>query len=124
MWGRGPFDEGTRYWYCRLQRPNGRGHDTSSHRGTRGHERRQLASMARQAKAVLAPQPNEPLTVIADQEYYRGEELLACAKENIVTNVAKSDTSGERGKGEFARSEFRYIAKDDEYECPAEERLI
>jgi len=80
--------------------------------------------MARQAKAILAPQPTDSLTVIADQGYYRGEELLACANENIVTYVVKADTSGKRGKCEFARSEFRYIAKDDEYECPAGERLI
>lgn len=80
--------------------------------------------MARQAKAVLTPAPDDLLTVIADQGYYRGEELLACANENIVAYVAKSDTSGKRGKGEFGRSEFRYIAEDDEYECPAGERLI
>ncbi|MFT5391531.1 MAG: transposase [Gammaproteobacteria bacterium] len=89
-----------------------------------GSDRRQLASMARQAKAVLAPESTDPLTAIADQGYYRGEELLACANENIVTYVAKTDTSGKRGKGEFARSEFHYIATDDEYTCPAGERLI
>ncbi|MCH9671089.1 MAG: IS1182 family transposase [Gammaproteobacteria bacterium] len=89
-----------------------------------GIDRRQLASMARQAKAILAPEPSDPLTVVADQGYYRGEELLACANENIVAYVAKTDTSGKRGKGEYARSEFRYVADDDEYECPAGERLI
>ena len=35
-----------------------------------------------------------------------------------------SDTSGNEAKGLFDRSEFRYLAKDDEYECPAGERLI
>ena len=89
-----------------------------------GVDRRQLASIARQAKAVLAPAPADARTVIADQGYYRGQERLACANENIVTYVAKSDTSGKRGKGEFARSEFHFIAKDNEYECPAGERLI
>jgi len=80
--------------------------------------------MANKAKEVLAPQVEEPIKVIADQGYYRGEELLACEEANIIAYVAKSDTSGKRSKGEFNRNEFRYISDDDEYECPAGERLI
>lgn len=89
-----------------------------------GIDRRQLTRMAQQAKAVLAPGSDETLSVVADQGYYRGEELLTCEEANIVAYVAKADTSGKRLKGEFRRSEFRYIAEDDEYECPAGERLI
>jgi len=89
-----------------------------------GIDRRQLTKMAKQAKEILAPAPEETLSVIADQGYYRSEELLACADANIVAYVAKSDTSGKRAKGEFARSAFHYIPEDDEYECPAGERLI
>jgi hypothetical protein len=80
--------------------------------------------MAIQARTVVAPDPKDPLTDIADQGYYRGEELLACEEANIIAYVAKADTSGKRGKGEFNRNQFRYIADDDEYECPAGERLI
>ncbi len=89
-----------------------------------GTDRRQLTRMALQAKSVMAPESNQVLRVIADQGYYRGEELLACKAANIIAYVAKSDTSGKRGKGEFSRNQFRYITKDDEYECPAGERLI
>ena len=89
-----------------------------------GVDRRQLSSMAIQARTVVAPDPKDPLTVIADQGYYRGEELLACEEANIIAYVAKADISGKRGKGEFNRNQFRYIADDDEYECPAGERLI
>ena len=89
-----------------------------------GTDRRQLTKMAKQAKSVIAPEPEQALTVIADQGYYRGQELLACEEANIETYVAKSDTSGKRSKGEFPRSAFRYIPEDDEYECPAGERLI
>jgi len=89
-----------------------------------GIDRRQLSPMAIKAKSVVAPAPEDALTVIADQGYYRGEELLACEEANITAYVAKSDTSGKRSKGEFNRNEFRYIADDDEYECPAGERLI
>ena len=89
-----------------------------------GIDRRHLTRMAKQAKAVLALEADETLSVIADQGYYRGEELLACEEANIDTYVAKADTSGKRLKGEFSRREFRYVADDDEYECPAGERLI
>ena len=89
-----------------------------------GIDRRHLTRIAKQAKAVLAPKPEQSLAVIADQGYYRGEELLACDEADIVTYVAKTDTSGKRVKGGFSRSEFRYLAEDDEYECPAGERLI
>jgi len=89
-----------------------------------GVDRRQLSSMAIQAKSVLEPVLSRPLRVIADQGYYRSEELQACEQANIVAYVAKSDTSGKRSKGEFGRDEFRYLPDDDEYECPAGERLI
>jgi transposase len=89
-----------------------------------GIDRRLLMRMAEQAKEILAPEPNERLSVIADRGYYRGEELLACHEANIDTYVSKADTSGKRAKGEFPRSAFRYVPEDDEYECPAGERLI
>ena len=71
-----------------------------------GIDRRQLSPMANQAKAILAPEVDEPMTVIADQGYYRGEELLSCEEANIATYVAKSDTSGKHKKGEFSRRQF------------------
>ena len=89
-----------------------------------GIDRRQLAKMAKQAKSAIAPGRRQRLQAVADQGYYRGEEILACDEAGIITYVAKSDTSGKGAKGEFGRGEFRYIAKDDEYECPAGERLI
>jgi transposase len=87
-------------------------------------DRRQLTRIARQAKEILAPEAEESLSVVADQGYYKGEELLACEAENIVPYIAKTDTAGKRAKGEFPRSAFRYLPEDDEYECPAGERLI
>jgi transposase len=89
-----------------------------------GSDRRQLANMAMQAQEVIAPTPTQPLKVVADEGYYRGEDILACDEANITSFVKKSDTSGKRGKGEFTRREFHYIAQDDEYQCPAGERLI
>ena len=87
-----------------------------------GIDRRLLGPMAMKAQEVLAS--DGPVSVIADQGYYRGEELLACEEAGIAAYVAKADTSGKRGKGEFSRKQFRYIPEDDEYECPAGERAI
>ncbi len=84
-------------------------------------DRQLLHRMATQAKDALGV---EALEVVADQGYYRGEELLACEADNIVPYIAKVDTAGKRAKGEFPRSAFKYIPEDDEYECPAGERLI
>ena len=37
-----------------------------------GIDRRQLTKMAQQAKSLIAPDPEQALTAIADQGYYRG----------------------------------------------------
>ncbi|MEM1143433.1 MAG: IS1182 family transposase [Pseudomonadota bacterium] len=89
-----------------------------------GIDRRQLSPMAKQAQQVLATGNDRSISVVADQGYYRGEELKACEEAGITAYVAKSDTSGKRGKGEFSRRDFRYIPEADEYECPARERAI
>ena len=84
-------------------------------------DRRQLTRMAKKAKAVIQA---DSLNVLADRGYYSGQELRSCEQNNIATYVPNSATSNNKAKGQFDRSEFHYIAKDDEYECPAGERLI
>ena len=86
-----------------------------------GSDRRQLAKMAKQAKSALAV---DELTVVADRGYYRGEEILECDRAGITTYLPKPQTSPNRAKGQFNRDAFRYLAQDDEYECPAGERLV
>ena len=85
-----------------------------------GSDRRQLSTMAQQAKDVLGT--NKP-TVVADKGYYNGDEIRACEKNDIVAYIAKPKTSPNKAKGYFDRSRFKYIKQDDEYECPAGERL-
>jgi transposase len=85
-----------------------------------GNDRRQLANMAKQAKSVIA---TETLTAVADRGYYRSEELRDCEEANITTYLPKPQTSGNQAKGLFGRDVFRYIAEDNEYECPAGQRL-
>ena len=86
-----------------------------------GSDRRQLANMAKQAKSVI---DTEELTAVADRGYYRGEDILDCDKANITTYLPKPQTSGNQAKGQFGRDSFRYIAEDNEYECPAGLRLV
>ncbi len=77
--------------------------------------------MAKQVKAAMGC---DELEVAADRGYYRSEEFLECDEANITAYVPNSKTSNNAAKGLFAREEFRYVAADDEYECPAGERLI
>jgi transposase len=86
-----------------------------------GHDRTQLARMAMQAKEALDA---DELNVVADRGYFKSEEIQACDAAGITTYVPKPQTSGNQAKGQFGRSAFRYNAEDDEYECPAGERLV
>ena len=86
-----------------------------------GHDRHQLHHMAQQAKEAIG---SETLDVVADRGYFTGEELLACEQSKITTYLPKPQTSGSTKKGLFSKRDFTYKAEDDEYECPAGERLI
>ena len=85
-----------------------------------GSDRKQLSPMAKEAKAVLG---TKKLKVVADKGYYNGTEIRECEQADIVAYVAKPKTSPNKAKGQFDRSAFKYIKDDDEYECPAGERL-
>ncbi|MDH5215212.1 MAG: IS1182 family transposase [Gammaproteobacteria bacterium] len=85
-----------------------------------GSDRQQLSKMAMRAKDVLG---TNKLTVVADKGYYNGDELRECEQNDIVAYVAKPKTSPNKAKGYFDRSRFKYIKDNDEYECPAGERL-
>ena len=86
-----------------------------------GSDRGQLYNMAIQAKEALDV---EALEVVADRDYFKGEEILACDQDNITTYLPKPQTSGSVKKGLYRKRDFIYHAEDDEYECPAGERLV
>lgn len=85
-----------------------------------GSDRRQLSPLARQAKAALGARK---LEVVADRGYYNGDEIRACEEAGIEAYLPKPKTSWNKARGFFDRSAFTYIAEDDEYRCPAGERL-
>jgi len=86
-----------------------------------GHDRAQLTAMSKLAREAIG---EEKLTVLADRGYFDGEEILQCAEEGITTLVPKPITSNSRADGRFDKRDFIYIAKRDEYRCPAGERAI
>jgi hypothetical protein len=83
-------------------------------------DRRQLAKMASKAKAELEV---DNLKVFADRGYYNSEEIRACEQNGIEAYVPKPLTSNNKAKGQFDKRDFIYKAEDDEYECPAGQRL-
>jgi hypothetical protein len=59
------------------------------------------------------------LRAIADRGYYSAPQIKACAETGIDAILPKPTTSNAKAEGRFDRSDFIYIAKDDEYQCPA-----
>lgn len=85
-----------------------------------GNDRSALHDMSQKAKAIIG---GESLEVVADRGYYNGSEIEACEQSGIIAYVPKTHTSGSLSKGLFDKRDFRYIAQDNEYLCPAGERL-
>jgi len=83
-------------------------------------DRNQLSSMAVKAVSALDA---KTLTVIADPGYYKGEEIVACYDAGITALVPKTDTSPSKAKGRYSKVDFRYDAQQNEYICPAGQRL-
>jgi len=86
-----------------------------------GHDRSQLSPMAKQTKAALEV---DELDVVADRGYFSSEEILACEEAGITVTLPKPQTSGNKAKGRFVKADFRYLADEDIYICPAGERLV
>jgi transposase len=85
-----------------------------------GNDRAQLAEMSKKAKAVLGA---EKLDVVADRGYFDSEEILACDRAGITVTLPKPQTSYAKAQGRFGKQDFRYVAEEDVYVCPADQRL-
>jgi len=91
-------------------------HDVSTAMG----DRKQLARMSNKAKTATGI---DNLEVIADRGYYNMEQIKDTVDAGITPYVPKSLTSNNKAKGLYDRRDFVYIEQDDEYQCPAGERL-
>ena len=80
----------------------------------------QLAPMAQLTKAALE---TDRLEVVADRGYFSSEQILACQEAGVTVTLPKPQTSGNRVKGRFVKQDFRYVASEDVYVCPAGEKL-
>ena len=85
-----------------------------------GSDRSQLSTVAKEAKATLGV---EKLDAVADRGYFNGEEILACEEAGITVTLPKPMTSNAKAEGRFGKQDFRYVAEEDVYICPAGERL-
>jgi transposase len=84
------------------------------------NDRSQLSPMAKKTKATLGA---DELDVVADRGYFSSEEILACDEAGITVTLPKPMTSGNKAKGRFVKADFRYLADQDVYLCPAGEHL-
>ena len=85
-----------------------------------GSDRGQLANMADQARAAMG---KTKLEAIADRGYFSGPQIKACEETGITAYVPKPMTSNSKAAGRFSKADFIYIRRDDEYPCPAGQRL-
>jgi transposase len=86
-----------------------------------GTDRGQLSAMALAARDAMG---KKRLRALADRGYYNGPQIKACADAGITPLVPKPMTSNPKAQGRFGKDDFIYIAKDDEYLCPAGQRAI
>jgi transposase len=85
-----------------------------------GTDRSQLANVAKQTQATLGV---TNLDAIADRGYFNSEEILECDQAGITVTLPKPMTSNAKAEGRFGKQDFRYVAEEDIYICPAGERL-
>jgi transposase len=85
-----------------------------------GNDLSQLSHVAKEAKDTLQ---TDRLEAVADRGYFSSAEILACDQAGITVTLPKPIRSGINVKGRFGKQDFRYVAKDDVYICPAGEKL-
>ena len=86
-----------------------------------GGDHSQLSRMALSARNAMG---KLKLKVLADRGYFSGPDIRVCELAGIATYVPKPLTSASRKKGLFTKRDFIYVARNDEYRCPAGERAI
>lgn len=84
-------------------------------------DRSQLSKMAMASREAMGV---TDLHALADRGYYNGVQLKACEDEGVAAYVPKPMTSNAKAEGRFDKTDFVYIARDDEYQCPADQRAI
>ncbi len=76
--------------------------------------------MAKETKVALDV---DKLDVVADRGYFDSEQILECDRADITVTLPKPQTSTAKARGRFGKQDFRYVADEDVYVCPAGKRL-
>jgi transposase len=84
-------------------------------------DRSQLSKMALASRDAMGA---SDLQALADRGYYHGVELKNCDNMGIAAYVPKPMTSNAKAEGRFDKTDFIYIACEDEYQCPSGQRAI
>lgn len=84
-------------------------------------DRAQLCAIAVAAREAMG---KRRLTAIADRGYYSSLILKDCEDAGVAAVVPKPMTSNARAEGRFDKTDFIYIAREDEYPCPAGQRAV
>ena len=84
---------------------------------TNRNDKKALLPMSLKAKEALGV---ESIISLADKGYHNGEQLNACAEENVITYVAVPDAprNSPVPTPEYHGENFRYSKKNDTYTCP------
>jgi transposase len=105
---------------------------------TAAMDRHQLSGVAKETKTALGlntpdadglplkdrvSEERTVLTVLADEGYYTGSEVVECVRAGIRPLVKRTDTSGKADTGKFSKADFVYDEQADVYRCPAGEVL-
>jgi hypothetical protein len=86
-----------------------------------GSDRAQLSKLAMAAREAMG---KKRLRAYADRGYFNAPQIKACDEIGVEAFVPKPMTSTAKANGRFDRRDFIYIARDDEYQCPAGQRAI
>jgi len=86
-----------------------------------GNDRAQLHKMAQAAKEAMG---KNQLKAFADRGYFSGPQIKTCEDNGINAFVPKPMTSNAKADGRFDKADFVYLAREDAYRCPADERAI
>jgi len=86
-----------------------------------GNDRAQLSKMAGAAREAMG---KRRIQAVADRGYFSGVEILACKEVGVTPLVPKPMTSNAKAEGRFGKNDFIYIAKVDQYQCPAGKRAV
>ena len=82
-----------------------------------------LGQLAETAGGTRKSPDVERIDVVADNEYFKVEDIADCQAVGVTRHVPKPQRSPARRTGRFGKERFRYDAASDTYVCPSGQRL-